>query len=115
MESKRDLNVKDAVEKPDPDKAPSRLAQFGRFILNRHIIKILKKTPLGKGNELWLIDALREYARTGKVLLTRINGQWMTTGDPLNYMKAMVEFALEREDIGQEFRSYLEKKIGEIS
>lgn len=95
------------IEKPEPSKAPSNLAQFGRFILNRGIIDILAKKKLGKGGELWLTDAIDEYAKKHKVLVAQIKGQWLTTGDPLRYLKAMVEYALDRPDLGKEFMKYL--------
>jgi UTP--glucose-1-phosphate uridylyltransferase len=69
----------------------------------------LEKRKLGKGGELWLADALREYAKTSKVYAAPIKGKWVTTGDPLRYMKAMVEFALDREDIGPDFKKYLQE------
>lgn len=104
--------VENAVEKPEPDKAPSRLAQFGRFVLNTDIVKILRRYHqagrLGKDNELWLIDAIIEYAKNRPVYAARLEGKWMTTGDPLRYMKAQVEFALARQDIGQDFKAYLQ-------
>jgi UTP--glucose-1-phosphate uridylyltransferase len=100
------------IEKPEPDKAPSNLAQFGRFILNHGIIDILKKKKLGKGGELWLADAIDEYAKKNKVLVARVQGQWLTTGDPLRYLKAMVEYALDRPDVGREFEKYLESLRG---
>ncbi len=102
------LRIDDIVEKPNPAKAPSNLAQFGRFILNRGIIDILAEKKLGKGNELWLADAVARYAKKKKAVVAKIKGQWFTTGDPLRYMKAMVEFALDRPDIGKEFKKYLQ-------
>jgi len=104
--------VKDVVEKPDKDKLPSsRLAQFGRFVLNTEVIEVLerhnKAGKLGKDKELWLTDAISEYAKKQPVYAARIKGKWMTTGDPLHYMKAQVEYALERKDIGPEFKRYL--------
>ena len=103
--------VKDAVEKPKPDNAPSRLAQFGRFILNHKIIDILesdfKKGKLGKSGELWLIDAIVNYAKKKPVYASEISGEWMTTGDPLRYMKTQVRYALARSDIGEEFVKFL--------
>jgi UTP--glucose-1-phosphate uridylyltransferase len=100
------------IEKPEPGKAPSNLAQFGRFILNQRIIEILKKKKLGKGGELWLTDAIDEYAKKNKVLVARVQGQWLTTGDPLRYLKTMVEYALDRPDVGREFKKYLESLRG---
>ncbi len=95
------------LEKMPPDKAPSNLASYGRYILTDTVIKTLEETPLGKGNELWLPDALNRLAQRSKVIAVPIKGKWLTTGDPLRYMKAMVEFALERKDIGQDFKTYL--------
>lgn len=103
--------VLDAVEKPDPEKAPSNLAQFGRFVLNHKIINILNdmylNNDLGKDNELWLIDAITEYAKKKPVYAARISGEWMTTGDPLRYMETQVRYALARKDMGQEFAQFL--------
>ncbi len=97
------------VEKPSIEKAPSQLAQFGRMILTPEIVNILKETKLGKGNELWVTDAISTYIkRGGKFMVQEVeNGQWLTTGDPLNYLKAMIEYALVREDIGDDFRKHL--------
>ncbi len=103
--------MESAIEKPDPDKAPSRLAQFGRSILNREIIDIAydkyKNKKLGKDGELWIVDMIVEYAKKKPVYAAKISGEWMTTGDPLRYMKAQVHYALERKDIGKDFRKFL--------
>ena len=104
--------IESIVEKPEPDKTPSRLAQFGRFVLNYKIIDILwqmyQEQRLGKSNELWLTDAIEEFIKNGgKALVGEVKGKWLTTGDPLRYLKAVVEFALVREDIGEEFKEYL--------
>ncbi|MFZ5933147.1 MAG: UTP--glucose-1-phosphate uridylyltransferase [Patescibacteria group bacterium] len=103
--------VLDAIEKPDSKSAPSRLAQFGRFVLNHEIIDILQenyeKGTLGKDGELWLIDAIIEYAKKNPVYAAKIKGEWMTTGDPLRYMKTQVRYALERKDIGKDFADFL--------
>lgn len=107
LKSGSEYEVEDAIEKPTPEEAPSQLAQFGRFILNDKIIKILLDLQLGKDNELWLMDALRQLAKTDRVLAAPIKGKWLTTGDPLRYMQAQVEFALDRKDIGQDFKRFL--------
>jgi UTP--glucose-1-phosphate uridylyltransferase len=105
--------VTNAVEKPDRDKAPSNLAQFGRFVLNHKIVDILEEkfttNNLGKDGELWLTDALIEYAAKKPIYAKRIDGRWMTTGDPLRYMQTQVEFALNRADIGEDFKRFLKK------
>lgn len=107
-----DQVIESIVEKPEPAKTPSRLAQFGRFVLNYKIVDILdqmyRENNLGKEGELWLTDAIEEFIRRGgKAVVGEVKGKWLTTGDPLRYLKAVVEFALDREDIGGEFRQYL--------
>jgi UTP--glucose-1-phosphate uridylyltransferase len=104
--------IESIVEKPEPATTPSRLAQFGRFVLNYKIVDILdqmyRENNLGKEGELWLTDAIEEFVkRGGKAVVGEVKGRWLTTGDPLRYLKAVVEFALDREDIGPEFREYL--------
>jgi len=106
--------VADAIEKPKPNQVKKPyLAQFGRFILNDQVIKTLydnyKLGKLGKDNELWIIDSILTYAKKKPVYAKRIDGKWMTTGDPLRYMKTMVEFVLDRPDLGPEFREYLKQ------
>lgn len=103
------LRVKDIIEKPQIEEAPSQLADFGRMILNQDIINILKQTALGKGNELWIVDAIRNYIKAGGEFYAKKieDGQWMTTGDPLNYMLAILTYALERPDIGEQLRNHL--------
>lgn len=101
--------VKNLIEKPKQSEAPSRLAQLGRFILTPEIFKYLDVKKLGKDNELWLADALLGFIKDGgKVTAQEINnGKWFTTGDPLNFLKATVEYALDKKDISAEFREYL--------
>ena len=101
--------IEDIIEKPSIEEAPSDLADFGRMILNQDIIDVLKNTALGKGNELWIVDAIRTYVKNGGTFIAKEveGGEWMTTGDPLNYLKATMAYALEREDIGQELKRYI--------
>ncbi|MCK4919246.1 MAG: UTP--glucose-1-phosphate uridylyltransferase [Candidatus Pacebacteria bacterium] len=102
------MQIEDIVEKPSVEEAPSRLADFGRMILNQEIVDVLKETSLGKGNELWIVDAIRTYVQNGgKFFAKEIeNGKWLTTGDPLNYLKAILEYAIDREDINGELAKY---------
>jgi len=105
------------LEKLPPEKAPSDMAQFGRFIFTPQVIRIAQKhlqnKRFGKDNELWVADILNDLAKKNKVIAQPIKGKWMTTGDPLHYMQTMVEFALDREDIGLDFAQYLKSlKIG---
>ncbi|MDD3487148.1 MAG: UTP--glucose-1-phosphate uridylyltransferase [Candidatus Moranbacteria bacterium] len=103
--------IEDIIEKPSIEEAPSQLADFGRMILNQEIIDVLKKTALGKGNELWITDAIKQYVQSGGLFLAKEveGGEWLTTGDPLNYLKAVMAYAVEREDIGKELKEYTQK------
>jgi UTP--glucose-1-phosphate uridylyltransferase len=105
-------NVLDAIiEKPEQGEAPSNLASYGRYLFGPKFLEILAELPVGKDNELWLVDAIDKLSRQEKVLVKEIDGQWLTTGDPLNYLKATLEYALDREDLGKELREYLTEKL----
>jgi len=107
VKTKKDsMQIEDIIEKPSVEEAPSQLAVFGRMILTQEIIDVLKKTALGIGNELWITDAIRGYVRDGGTFFAKEveDGQWMTTGDPLNYLRTILAYAVEREDIGDEIR-----------
>ena len=95
------------VEKPGIKEAPSELAVFGRFLFGPKILPIIKNLKPGKNGELWLTDAIDELARMEKVLVHEVEGKWLTTGDPLNYLKAMVEFVWQRDDLKEEFKKYI--------
>ncbi|MGO8745980.1 MAG: UTP--glucose-1-phosphate uridylyltransferase [Thermoguttaceae bacterium] len=102
--------IESLVEKPSPDQAPSDLAQLGRFILPWTIVGILEdlsKEIRTKGQELYLTYALDRLCGQGKVLAHAIEGTWLTTGDPLRFLKANVEYALRHPGIGKEFAEYL--------
>jgi len=105
------MEIEDIIEKPTVAEAPSQLADFGRMILNQEIIEILRQMPLGKGNELWVTDAIRHYVRHGGVFLAKevVEGEWITTGDPVNYLNAVLKYALDREDIREDVRMLIER------
>ncbi len=107
------MEIEDIIEKPAVEDAPSQLADFGRMILNQDIVDILKSTPLGKGDELWIVDAIRTYVRGGGTFLAREveDGEWLTTGDPFNYLKAILKYALDREDIGGDLKEFIKSSI----
>jgi len=108
------MQIQDIIEKPNIKDAPSLLADFGRMILNQEIIDILKNLPLGKGNELWIVDAIKQYVKQGgKFYAKKIqDGEWLTTGDPLNYMKSMLKYAFDRQDIGPEMKKFTKELLG---
>jgi len=107
--------IDDIVEKPSIEEAPTNLADFGRMVLDQKFIDILRETKLGKGNELWVTDAIKTYVKNGGIFLAKKveNGEWLTTGDPLNYLKATLQYAFEREDIGKELKEYAKELICE--
>src|SRR5262250_1309993 len=104
----RAYNVRNLVEKPKPEEAPSNLAIIGRYILTPTIFETLERTPLGTGGELQLTDGLRGLLSAGeKILGYTFEGKRHDTGDKLGFLKATVEFALKRSDLGREFGEYL--------
>jgi len=103
--------IEKIIEKPSPSEAPSRLADFGRMILNQEIIDILKNLPLGKGDELWITDAIDYYVKHGGEFHAKEvkGGKWLTTGDPLNYLKAFLAYASDRKELADEIKAYAKK------
>lgn len=107
--------LSDVVEKPSREEAKSNLAMFGRFLLSDEIIDILTKVPLGKANELWLTDAVREYVhRGGRVVAESVtDGEWLTIGDPINYLKTVMEYALSDAEIREALAPRLRQLLGQ--
>ncbi len=100
--------VRNLVEKPKAEEAPSNLAIIGRYILTPTIFEALERTPLGTGGELQLTDGLRGLLQSNeKIFGYTFEGRRHDTGDKLGFLKATVEFALKRADLGQQFRDYL--------
>jgi UTP--glucose-1-phosphate uridylyltransferase len=105
---KSKYEISSLLEKMPLGKNPSNMAQFGRFVFSYDVVKEVRNTKTGKDGELWITDVLNNLAVNGKrVIAQPIEGEWLTTGDPLRYMKTQVRFAIEREDIGREFSEYL--------
>jgi len=102
------FGVNNLVEKPPFHQAPSNLAIIGRYILTPRIFEMLEQTPKGAGGELQLTDGLRQLLQQEKIYGYRFDGKRHDTGDKLGFLKATVEFALKRPDLGGEFREYLE-------
>ena len=109
------MRVADMVEKPAVEEAPSQMAVLGRYIIKPQIFDILEKTQPGKGGEIQLTDALKVLARQDAVYAYDFEGQRYDVGDKLGFLKATVEFALRREDLGASFQSYLKELIGKMN
>ena len=105
----RIMEVKNLVEKPKPDKAPSKNAIIGRYILTPRIFDVLEKTQLGAGNEIQLTDGIRSLLQYEKVYGYSFAGKRYDAGDKLGFLQATVQFALERDDLGPDFRAWLKK------
>jgi UTP--glucose-1-phosphate uridylyltransferase len=95
------------VEKPKAEEAPSNLAIIGRYILTPAIFDCLANTASGSGGELQLTDGMRTLLQKEKMYAYVYDGRRHDTGDKLGFLKATVEFALKREDLGDPFREYL--------
>jgi UTP--glucose-1-phosphate uridylyltransferase len=101
-------SVKNLVEKPKPQDAPSNLAIIGRYILTPKVFETLEKTALGAGGELQLTDGIRNLLQAGeKVYGYTFEGKRHDAGDKLGFLKATVEFALKRPEMGKQFAEYL--------
>ncbi|MCG3162395.1 MAG: UTP--glucose-1-phosphate uridylyltransferase [Acidobacteria bacterium] len=107
--------MKDVIEKPPREEAKSNLAMFGRFLLSTDVIQILSEIPLGKSNELWLTDAVREYIRRGGRVVAQpvTDGEWLTIGDPVNYLKTVIEYALDDAEIRAALELRIRRLLGE--
>ena len=105
----RVYKVKDLVEKPDADKAPSNLAILGRYIITPEIFDILSDLPPGKGDEIQLTDALKELSKKEAMYAYDFEGKRYDVGDKLGFLEATVDFALKREELKAGFLDYLRK------
>lgn len=108
VEVEQDIfQVKKIVEKPGSKKSPSRLASLGGFILTPDIFEILEKTKIGKGGELWLVDAIFTLSKKRPIYARRVDGIYYDTGSKLGYLKANIDFALRDKALEKDVRKYL--------
>ncbi|WP_026760891.1 UTP--glucose-1-phosphate uridylyltransferase GalU [Selenomonas ruminantium] len=105
------LKVRNMIEKPEPEDAPSRMAVLGRYIIEPDIFEILEQTKPGIGNEIQLTDALFELAKHKDVYAFAFEGKRYDVGNKLGFLQATVEYALRRSDIGPNFMEYLKEVI----
>jgi UTP--glucose-1-phosphate uridylyltransferase len=105
------VKIFDLIEKPATEEAPSNLAIIGRYVLRYEMFELLEETERGRGNEIQLTDALlkaaKEPERAGGMRGVIFKGRRYDTGDKLDYIKATLRIAVEREDIGEELREWL--------
>jgi UTP--glucose-1-phosphate uridylyltransferase len=101
------VRILSIIEKPSPEEAPSNLAAIGRYVFTPEIFGALRRTTPGVGGEIQLTDAINLLAQEQAVYAYRFEGGRYDVGNPLDYLKATVELAAEREDLGPEFRTWL--------
>ncbi|UJP41093.1 UTP--glucose-1-phosphate uridylyltransferase GalU [Cellulomonas palmilytica] len=110
------VRITGLVEKPPVDEAPSNLAIIGRYVLHPAVFEVLENTAPGRGGEIQLTDALATLMNTpaeqgGGVTGVVFRGRRYDTGDRLDYLKAVVRIAVDRPDLGPDFKDWLEKYV----
>jgi UTP--glucose-1-phosphate uridylyltransferase len=105
------VRLKGIVEKPDPADAPSTLAVMGRYILTPEVFDAIDRTPPGKGNEIQLTDALALLIDEQALYGWTFDWGRFDIGKKIDFLRATVELALERPDLGSDFRKILEELL----
>jgi UTP--glucose-1-phosphate uridylyltransferase len=106
--------VRDLVEKPPVEQAPSDLAIIGRYVLSPGIFAALERTTPGAGGEIQLTDALQELAAGGTVHGVVFDGLRYDTGDKADYLRTVVRLACDRDDLGPEFVAWLKEFVVDL-
>ncbi|HSV94902.1 MAG TPA: UTP--glucose-1-phosphate uridylyltransferase [Spirochaetia bacterium] len=106
-----DGKIKRIVEKPQPEEVNSNMADFGRMVLAPEIFEYLRVDNTGKDGELWLVDAIEQMLASKPVYAKEIEGEFLTTGDPLRFLKASYKFAMQRPEIAGELKKFLEEEV----
>jgi UTP--glucose-1-phosphate uridylyltransferase len=106
--------IKDMIEKPDPDEAPSNLGSRGRYLFTPRIFDALERTKPGWGDEIQLTDAIKILAQEEDVYAYIHRGPMYDVGKKLEYLKATVELALRRGDLGEPFAEFLRDVVNRL-
>jgi len=106
------IDIKDIIEKPEPQVAPSNFGVVGRYIFSNQILKYLEKTQIGAGNEIQLTDAIKGSLKEINTYAFQFKGVRYDCGDKLGFIKANIEYALKSEQFGKELESYLKNRLG---
>lgn len=107
----RVFKISDMIEKPEKEYAPSRLAIIGRYILPAEIFKYLEKVKPGKGGEIQLTDAMREFAKDKPFYGYVFEGKRFDAGDKVGYLQANIMYALKRRDMKEKLTEFLKEVI----
>lgn len=111
QKSDRLFKLNDIIEKPGAENTPSNFASVGSYLLTPDVWPFLEEEKIGVGGEIGLAFALQDLAKQGELYGYFIDGVWHDTGDQLKYIKAVVDLALESEDLGDDLRSYLASRL----
>lgn len=103
--------VDSLVEKPKPKEAPSQYAIMGRYVLRPEIFDVLEETPIGAGDELQLTDALNQLVKRQAVFAYEFAGRRYDIGDKLGFIRATIDFALQREDLRDDVLDFLKSRL----
>lgn len=110
----RVYKVKDLIEKPSEEEAPTNVAILGRYIITPQIFEILENTAPGKGNEIQLTDALKTLISQEAMYAYEFEGRRYDVGDKLGFLEATVDFALKRPELRDEFIEFLKTKSDDV-
>lgn len=105
------FRIAELIEKPGEENTPSNFASVGGYLLTPDILPLIAKEVPGKGGEITLADSINELAQLDEVYGQFIQGVWHDTGDPLKYIKAVVDIALESDEYGDDFAEYLKNRL----
>ena len=107
----RVYKIKDMVEKPDVDKAPSNVAILGRYIITPAIFDILENQEPGKGGEIQLTDALKTLGKQEAIYAYNFEGRRYDVGDKFGFLEATIDFALKRDNLRDDLLNYMEEIV----
>ncbi|MEF8848653.1 MAG: UTP--glucose-1-phosphate uridylyltransferase GalU [Candidatus Thermoplasmatota archaeon] len=102
-------HVKDIVEKPEPDVAPSNIAAIGRYVFTPEFFDCIKKTEPGLHGELQIADSIKILMESQSVYASEFSGKRYDIGDKSGYVKAIIDFALEKSEIKEDIKNYIEE------
>lgn len=109
LEDEEKRTLKNIVEKPAIEDAPSNLTSYGRYLLTPEVFPYLDPKNIGLDNELWTVDAITRLTADGPVYVEKTRGEWMTTGDPKNYFMAHLKYVLDHEEYADDTREFIGK------